>query len=273
MTSFPDLVSVDWLQRHLDMPNLVVLDASINKVSDNGNTPNTIQIPKARFFDLKEKFCTVDAPFPNTVPSEQQFSFEAKQLGINDHSKIVVYDDKGIYSSPRAWWLFKAFGHDHVAVLNGGLPAWQAVGFPIEERQKQKNQMGNFEGRFNNDLIKQYSEFKAIVEENSYTIIDARSKRRFLELDPEPRTGLRRGTIPNSYNLPYTDLLSDSMLKNSTELKAIFSKFVIENKPLLFSCGSGITACILALGASISGCDDVAIYDGSWTEWGSLIKA
>jgi len=250
----------------------VILDASIPKVTGGDTSVSEVQIPSARFFDLKHKFSDVSAPFPTTFPSEEQFTGSAQELGINKDSAIVIYDDIGIYSSPRAWWLFKAFGHDNVAVLDGGLPAWINEGLKAEQKQNYSGKSGNFQARYRPELMKFFEDVQRESQDKKNLIIDARSERRFKGLDPEPRAGLRSGTIPNSVNLPFEDLLIDQHFKNKEELKKIFKKFAKEEDQITFSCGSGITACVLALGAEMAGYKNISVYDGSWTEWGSLVE-
>lgn len=264
-------MSVDWLQKYLRHPDLIVLDASIPKVVGNDTHSNKVQIPSSRFFDLKNKFSEINAPFPTTFPSENQFTEEARNLGINKNSLIVVYDEKGIYSSPRAWWLFKAFGFDNVAVLNGGLPAWEKSGYPTEKKQNSMVEKGNFEAQLQSKYMKFFDDVKKESKDHNHLIIDARSEDRFKSKVAEPREGLRSGTIPSSINLPFECLIDDDgLLKSEIELKQLFQSITEKNKAITFSCGSGITACVLALGAEISGYQNISVYDGSWTEWGSL---
>ena len=265
-------MSVTWLNEYLTSPDLVILDASIPKVTGDETIINEVQIPSARFFDLKNKFSDVSAPFPTTFPYEEQFTKSAQELGINKDSAIVIYDDKGIYSSPRAWWLFKAFGHDNVAVLDGGFPAWKNEDLKVEQKQNYSGKSGNFQARYRPELMKFFEDVKKESQDKKHLIIDARSERRFKGLDPEPRAGLRRGTIPNSVNIPFEDLLLNQHFKDKEELKTVFKKFARKEDQITFSCGSGITACVLALGAEMAGYKNISVYDGSWTEWGSLVE-
>ena len=268
------IVSVVWLQEHLEASNLIILNATIQKaVSNNDFDTTSTQIPHARFFDLKHKFSDAFGEFPNTFPSEKQFTTEAQKLGINKDSCLVIYDEKGIYSSARVWWMFKAFGHKNVAVLDGGFPAWKYASFKVEPKKAtEKIVLGNFKAYYNPKYMRFFDDIVETVKSKSHVVIDARSESRFKGLEPEPRQGLRSGNIPDSINLPYTSLLANGCLKTSTELKAIFTDIVSADNAIIFSCGSGITACILALGAEISGYENISVYDGSWTEWGSLIK-
>lgn len=265
------LVSVEWLNENLNTENLIILDASIPKVTSNASDENNQQIPSARFFDLKNRFSDVSVIFPNTCPSAEQFQKEARLLGINNNSLIVVYDDLGIYSAPRTWWLFKTFGFKNVAVLDGGLPAWIANGYDVVEKENFNAIEGNFVAKTNSNVMYFFEDIQKITLDNTCQIIDARSKNRFLGLEPEPRKGLRSGQIPNSKNLFYKNLLKENgLMKSPKQLKEIFNNYLIPEKQAVFSCGSGITACILALGAELAGYTNLCVYDGSWTEYGSL---
>lgn len=263
---YSPLVSAEWLNINIEASNLVVLDATINKVINNTSE----RIPCARFFDIKKKFSDINARFPSTVPSVKQFQAEARQLGINNDSIIVVYDDKGIYSSARAWWLFKTFGCTNVAVLDGGLQEWKQKGFEVENYTDETYPNGHFTAVYHSELISNFKIINSYSQNSEILIIDARSKARFKCKVDEPRIGLRRGTIPNSKNLPYTELFNGNILKSRAELSEIFNTLVEEEHTLVFSCGSGITACILALAATLCNYSKLVVYDGSWTEYGTL---
>ncbi|WP_242204288.1 sulfurtransferase [Aestuariivivens insulae] len=263
------IVSVGWLYDNRSAENLVILDGTMNKVFDASQN----QIVNARYFDIKNKFSNTSDPFPNAFPSTEQFEREARALGIKNDSAIVVYDDQGIYSSARVWWLFKTFGYHSVAVLSGGFPAWQESGYPIEPMKPYQGKTGNFKANLQLGTMKFFNDVKYISKDQSHKIIDARSAARFNSEEPEPRAGLRSGTIPNSVNLPFKKLLDNGLLKPKEDLQGLFSELADTNEPLVFSCGSGITACILALGAEISGYKHISVYDGSWTEWGTLVEA
>lgn len=265
------LVSVDWLFENFDAPNLVILDATIPKVGQSAvNTSQGVGIKNALFFDIKHTFSDKNATFPNTLVSPQIFEKEVRKLGINKDSVIVVYDLHGIYSSPRAWWLFKAMGHANVAVLDGGFPEWEKANFPVGIIENYQGDLGNFRVNYRPDKIYDYQKVLKVISDKNKLIIDARSTDRFKGLRPEPREGLRSGHIPNSKNLPYTELILDGKMLAKTELSQKFNKLISAETALVFSCGSGITACILALGAETAGYKNLAVYDGSWTEWGSL---
>lgn len=260
------LVTVEWLNKNADAHNLIVLDATMNKVIDDAS----IRISKARFFDIKQKFNDISAPFPNTLPSKGQFQKEAKALGINCDSIIVVYDDKGIYSSARAWWLFKVFGFKNIAVLDGGLREWQRQNFKVESYAVENYTRGNFKAKFHSNLMTDFNGINEFTKDSETLIIDARSTDRFQCKVDEPRAGLRRGTIPNSKNLPNTNLFEGNKLKSKAELSIIFNNLVENKTQLVFSCGSGITACIAALAATRCNYNNLIVYDGSWTEYGTL---
>ncbi|WP_298533843.1 sulfurtransferase [uncultured Algibacter sp.] len=263
------IVSAEWLHQNRYAENLIILDGTINKVFNS----TQFQIPNARLFDIKKKFSDSSNPFPSAFPSKDQFQSEARALGINNNSAIVVYDDKGIYSSARVWWMFLAFGFSNVAVLNGGFPAWNKEGFATESMTNYQSKKGNFDAVLHSNYMQFFDAVKQASEDNTHTIIDARSSSRFQCQEPEPRQGLRMGTIPNSVSLPFTDLMEDGMLKPKGALEKAFYMLAQKDDAIIFSCGSGITACVLALGATIAGYNNISVYDGSWTEWGSLVKA
>ncbi|MBX9887308.1 MAG: sulfurtransferase [Flavobacteriaceae bacterium] len=261
------LVSIDWLKNNLQDPNLIILDAS-QQVNQANVSPEFagIQIEGARFFDIKNNFSDSSNPLPNTFPDPKAFAIAAQNLGINTTSKIVVYDSLGIYSSPRAWWLFQIMGHENVWVLDGGLPAWVKADFPIEKISPNTFTPGNFESNFNPSMVKNTADVLANIKSKTAVLIDARSNDRFLGLTPEPRAGLRSGHIPGAINIPYTDLVQNGYFLSKEKLKAILPN---QETALIFSCGSGITACIDYLAYEIIGSsNDRSVYDGSWTEWG-----
>lgn len=266
------IVSVDWLHNNLNADNLIVLDATIQKVGNKAdNKKEKQQIKNAVFFDLKNVFLNIEAEYPNTVPSEKYFETEVQKLGINNNSCIVVYDDLGVYSSPRVWWLFKTFGFTNIAVLNGGLPSWKEAGYTIEPKKERESTVGSFVANLNKDKVSETEEV-LIASHNKKNILDARSKGRFYATEPEPRKDLRVGHIPNSKSLPYVELQVDGKMKSKEELQKMFSEINPKEEEMIFSCGSGITACILALGAEISERINYSVYDGSWTEWASRLE-
>lgn len=266
------LVSVNWLCENLNATNLVVLNGTLPKVTATKTAEiiEEFQIPKTRFFDLKKVFSIQGANFPNTVLPDEDFEKEVQKLGINKDSCIVVYDEYGIYSAPRVWWLFKNFGFKNAAVLNGGFSVWKKQNYPIEKKAYKSYTNGNFIANLQENLLIDTEKVLQLYNKSTIQILDARSVGRFNATEPEPRVEVRSGHIPNSKSLPYASLVSEGKMKSTEELKALFNEVNSENKDMIFSCGSGITACVLALGATVAEYENLAVYDGSWTEWGSL---
>ena len=262
------LVTVEWLHKNLKNPDLIILNASQpeNKHAENENLFQ-LQIPGARWVDLKNQFSDVNSSFPNTFPNVQIFETAAQVMGITNKSKIVVYDNLGAYTSPRIWWMFKAMGHNEVAVLDGGLPEWIKHGFEVEPFEIKTYAQGNFKADLNFDEVKQTKDILAQIESKKELVVDARSEGRFKGTVPEPREGLSSGHIPGSVNLPYTEVLKEGKFKPKEELQDLFEKLNPENNPMIFSCGSGVTACILYLANEIAAKVKKSVYDGSWTEW------
>jgi thiosulfate/3-mercaptopyruvate sulfurtransferase len=261
------IVSAAWLHEHLNDSNLIVLEARLEQNQSNLENQNPdLQIEGARLFDIKNNFSDTSNPLPNTFPSEEKFTAEAQKLGISKKSTIVVYDNLGIYSSPRAWWMFKAMGHSNVFVLDGGLPEWIKEGFSTEKQKPTTYPKGDFEAKFQPELIKNKEQILENISTKEAVLMDARSADRFYAANEEPRAELRSGHIPGSINVPFTELQQGGKFKPAEELKEILN---LNNKPLLFTCGSGITACIVLLACELISDNPKAVYDGSWTEWGS----
>lgn len=263
------IVSVDWLNAHLDHQDLIIFDATIQKATDTSFSKlKSPYIKNALFFDIKNDFSDVNAPFPNTMLSPELFQIKARESGVNNNSCIVVYDQYGYYSCARVWWMFKTMGFQNIAVLDGGLPKWLESEFSVQEYASKPKGNGDFDFSYNSNMIVNHIPVLKAITDNEKVIVDARAYQRFLGTEPEPRTGLRSGHIPNSKSIPYSSLLTNGKLKQKKELIDIYKDY--KNKDIIFSCGSGITACILALGAEIAGIKNISVYDGSWTEWGSL---
>jgi len=260
------IVSSVWLNNHLGDPDLVILDAS-QDAKQNGFL--NIRISGARFFDIKNDFSDATSNFPNTFPSVHQFEISCRNLGINNSSKIVVYDKMGIFSSPRVWWLFKSMGHDSVFVLDGGFPDWVNNNFDTEIPKKESYAIGDFKASLHSNNVRFFDFMKGNIVSNNALVIDARSADRFNGVVSESRVGLRSGHIPNSINLHYQLVLTNGKFKPKKELVSVFSE-IVSDKPLIFSCGSGITACIILLACDSFLDNDLSVYDGSWTEWGQL---
>lgn len=264
------IVSVKWLHKNLNDPDLIILDASQTKTINNTTSKfQGLQIKNARFFDIKNSFSKNDTDLPNMLQDPTDFEQACRKLGINKSSKIVVYDNLGIYTSPRVWWLFKTMGHTNIAILNGGLPAWNQEGFELEPITKSTYKLGDFEAIFHPALVKDIEAIKTNLTTKINLVIDARSEGRFNGTAPDPRPDLKSGHIPNSINLPYTAVLENGKFKQKETLNTIFSNLQIDDNPLIFTCGSGITACILMLASELVSNNPKAVYDGSWTEWAS----
>lgn len=262
------LISSKELHREFDNLNLIILDASQQKKQNN---LEGIQIKGARFFDLKIDFSDTNSQFPNTFPTTQKFENSCKKLGINKTSKIVVYDKTGVFSSPRVWWMFRSMGHKNVFVLNGGLPDWILSGYKTEKPTLKRYKQGNFTATFNTKNVRHIDFIKQNIITQETTVIDVRSSERFHSLVPEPRPNLRSGHILNSINLPFSTVLDNGKFASTQKLKAVFSK-VKTNKALVFSCGSGITACIVLFASELILNNEKSVYDGSWTEYGCLVN-
>lgn len=261
------VVSPKWLHDNLKNPDLIILDASqTKKVSNLSPEEEPVQIKGARFFDFENTFSDKESELPNMLPEPEVFEEECRKLGLKNSNTIVVYDKEGIYSSPRVWWMFRAMGHENIAVLDGGLPAWMEEGFEVETIQDPTYPRGNFKADFKPEMVKDVEFISNNLKDSTATVIDARSAKRFYGLSPEPRQGLRVGHIPGSVNIPYESVLENGNFRSKSALKEIFKQFG-EEKPLVFSCGSGITACIVLLAGELVQQNPKAVYDGSWTEW------
>ena len=265
------LISAPELQLQFEDSNLIILDCTISKIEEPASKEKKKRIPGARFFDIKNTFSDIKSAFPNMLPTVNQFQKECRKLGINNNSHIVVYDNLGIYSSARAWWMFRTMGHSKVMVLDGGLPAWEKEGFATEFTKAKIYEIGNFEAKLNADSVKDFGFIQSNILEQEALVIDARSADRFHSRVPEPRADLRRGNIEGSINIPYTELLANGKFKPQDQLLKLFTALIPETRPLVFSCGSGITACIVLLACESILTNSKAIYDGSWTEYAQLI--
>ena len=268
----PDaLVSTQWLAAHLDDPAVRIIDASyyLPAMKKSGRTEfEAKHIPGAVFFDIDD-ISAEGMDLPHMMPSPEKFSAKVRQLGIGDGVKVVVYDQFGLMSAARAWWMLRVFGHRDVAVLDGGLPKWLAEGRAVAAGPSQAEEK-HFTARPNEALLRRVDQVKANLDSKAAQIVDARSAGRWRGEEPEVWPG-RKGRIPGSLNVPFTDLLNpeDKTLKSGEALRARFTDAGVDlDKPIVASCGSGVTACVLALGLYLVGRDDVAVYDGSWAEWG-----
>jgi thiosulfate/3-mercaptopyruvate sulfurtransferase len=261
-----------WLADHLADPQVQVLDASWQM---HGGGRSALaeylksHIPGAGFFDL-DRISDPASPYPHMLPSAEDFARHMGRLGLAESNRIVVYDTGGLHAAARAYWMFKVFSHDDVRILDGGLAKWQAEGRPLEAGETDVSP-GHFSARLKLEMLASKGDVLAASAEKSSQILDARGAERFYAREPEPRPGLRGGHMPGAKNLHYAQFFADDgTFVSSDRLKEIFAAANLDpNKPAITSCGTGVTACILALGLNLLGREDVQVYDGSWVEWGS----
>ncbi|WP_102794346.1 sulfurtransferase [Bowmanella denitrificans] len=262
-------VSTAWLATHKTDANLVLLDASMPMPGQPAS--NEIRsIAGAIRFDIDKQICQPDSPLPHTMPEAELFADLVGNLGIGNDSLIVVYDNQGLYSAPRAWWMFKCMGHEKVYVLDGGLPKWQAEGGALATQYAVPASAKHYMANLQSNALLSAEQVLAAAEQPDYLVLDARSVGRFTGTQPEPRAGLRAGHIPGSANLPFTSLQQQGCLLPVSQLQAQFAAVgLTDEKQLVCSCGSGVTACVLLLAAYACGHRALSLYDGSWTEWGA----
>ena len=232
-------------------------------------------IPGAAFFDI-DAICDPDSSLPHMLPSPELFERSVSALGVGNDSHVVVYDTVGLYSAARVWWMFRIFGHERVSILAGGLPRWRAEDHPVESGEPSIAQ-GSFTARARDDtLVRSFGQVRATHGTESAQIVDARAAARFTGEDPGPRPDLPRGHIPGSRNVPFDAVLDDDdgALGDAAAIRRAFADAGVDPaRPIIATCGSGITACTLALALAAIGAEQVAVYDGSWTDWGSRADA
>lgn len=267
-----NIVETSWLADHLDAPDVIVLDGSLHLPTAKRDAKaeyEATHIPGALFFDIDD-ISADDNPLPHMLPSTVKFASKVKKLGVGDGMNVVVYDSEGMYSAARVWWMFRAMGFDDVAVLNGGLKKWAEEGRPVTDMPTPPRQPRHFTPRFDGSLVRDIEDIKASIKSEREQIVDARSPGRFAGQEAEPRQGLRAGHMPGAKNVHYAMLVNaDGTLKSSDELQAAFDAQGVDlTKPIVTTCGSGVTACILSLAMAELGRTDVPVYDGSWVEYG-----
>ncbi|OEF23278.1 sulfurtransferase [Vibrio rumoiensis] len=273
MNSAYPMISPTWLFDHFSDDNLILLDAT----TEHAVVGETLELPRkylpnSQAFDIENVFVDLDNPLPNSMPSAEKFTQEVRQLGVNSESIVIIYDARGLYSVPRAWWMFKSMGFEQVYVLDGGVSRWQELGYPLVDAllDPEQKAQGNFSAIFHQEKVYGAKEVLEAIDDPEQQIIDVRSNERFMGQVKEPREGMRSGHIPSSINLPFGQVLNGHRYKSQEELQPIFAEHQLSyDKKQIFSCGSGLTACIVILAAYIAGFTSLVVYDGSWAEWGA----
>ena len=270
------LVSVSWLVEHIADPKVVVLDATlppvgVTPVVDTRGRYIELHIPGAVFFDI-DALSDHATTLPHMLQGDEEFSRNMSALGVGDGMTIVVYEQEGVFSAPRARWMLKAYGAKDVFLLDGGLRAWEEAGQQVESGAV-KRAASRFTAKLDCGMVKDFAEVQQMIAERGQ-ILDARSAGRFAGTAPEPRAGLSSGHMPGATNVPFTELVSDGRLKSADELNRIFAaKDVKLEEPITTTCGSGVTAAVVALGLEIAGAEKVRLYDGSWAEYAQRPEA
>ena len=264
------LVSTDWLAAHLNDPGLVVLDASwyLPAMNRDGHAEYlAAHIPGAGFFDI-DAISDHSPPLPHMLPGPQAFAEAVGALGVGDGQRVVVYDGAGLFSAPRVWWMLRIFGLAEVAILDGGLAAWKAEGKPTDSGEV-RAVTRTFTPRFDASRLAGLEDVRAALAAGTHQVLDARSADRFHGRAPEPRAGLPSGHMPGSLSLPSSDLVANGRLKAPEELRARLAALGVDGaRPVITSCGSGVSAAIITLALERLGLPTGSLYDGSWTEWG-----
>ena len=270
---FKNIVSTDWLAQHLEAPDIRIIDSSWYFPQEKRNAEQEFlecHIPGASFFDI-DKIKDNDNDLPHMLPPSAMFNSTVRKLGIGDGHKVVIYDGLGMRSAARLWWMFKVFGYSDVVVLDGGFPKWvkENRSTTADLTEKEIRHLTIYEDK---SIVADRDDVLRATKLNHCSIIDARSEGRFMGTAPEPRSGLRSGSIENSINVPYETLLNeDFTFKKKREILDIFSKKgVVFNNYIITTCGSGVTAAVLYLALDEIGCSKISLYDGSWAEWGKI---
>lgn len=268
----PDpLVTCQWLAERLDAPDVRIVDATWFMPSDPRNAKALYaerRIPGAVFFDIDD-IADTSSDLPHMLPSPEKFSSRMCKLGISDGSRIVVYDSAGIFSAARVWWTFRVMGHEDVVVLDGGFPAWEAGGFPIEDGPPVPRTERHFSTQLRADLMRDLADMRRAIAAGG-AILDARPAPRFLGDADEPRAGLKRGHMPGAKNVPFGALIANGFMRPREDLAQVFAAAGADTaQAAICTCGSGVTAAVIALALARLGRWDASIYDGAWAEWGA----
>ena len=262
------LVNVQQLATQLqDEPIILVRAVMDDPVTKTPDSRDAMVLPNSVDIDLDGEGSAHTTGFPHSMPTESDFALYLGRQGLTERSSVVVYDTRGMYSAPRVWWMLKAMGHENVKLLNGGQVAWEEKNLPVSEQRIPSH--FKYES---NAQSKWFVNSSAVIQaiNTDAQLVDARSEARFYGQVEEPRPGIRSGHMPGAYNLPFTALLENGFFLSVEKLKDVFAKANIDlSKPIICTCGSGVTACIIGVAALMCGANDVAIYDGSWSEWGA----
>ena len=269
-TSF--FVAADWLAEHIDDPEIQIIDARMAPPGQEQRDLNAEyqagHIPGAVFFDI-EALSDHTSPLPHMMPRAEAFAVAMRELGVSSDKHLVVYDEGNLFSAPRAWWMLRTFGVEKVSIVAGGLEGWRRDGLPLEQGLPELPE-GDFDGRVDPLAIKRLTDVLLVSHEGSAQIVDARPAGRFNGQVAEPRPGLRSGHIPGALNVPWTELVINGELKTTDELNEIFARQGVDfERPIIASCGSGVTAAVVVLALTTLGVNGVSLYDGSWSEWGA----
>ena len=270
------LVTPAWLASRLGDPKVKVLDATlppvgVTPVVDTRGRYLAQHIPGAAFFDI-EALSDHSTSLPHMLLSPEEFSRKMGALGVGDETEIVVYEQQGVFSAPRAWWMLRTLGASRVFLLDGGLKAWIDAGLPTESGEAD-SAAASFAAKLDADAVRDFAQVEELIAQRGQ-ILDARSAGRFLGTAPEPRPGLSSGHMPGAISVPFTELAEDGRLKSADELRTIFAaKGVNLEGPIMTTCGSGVTAAVIALGLEIVGAKQVSLYDGSWAEYAQHPRA
>jgi len=269
-TSF--FVAADWLIEHGDSPDVQIIDARMAPVGQEHRDMRAEyragHLPGAVFFDI-EALSDHTSSLPHMMPRPEAFAVAMRELGISSDKHLVIYDEGNLYSAPRAWWMLKTFGVEQVSILAGGLAGWQRDELPLQQGDVTLPE-AEFDAHFDADRVKRLTDVLLISHEKTAQLVDARPAPRFNAEADEPRPGLKRGHIPGALNVPWGDLVFEGELKTTDELSAVFARQGVDlSKPIVVSCGSGVTAAVVALALATLGVDGVTLYDGSWSEWGA----